>query len=92
VSGEIGQQDRARLAAALEEGPRRDVEAIIARLRRGTWPILQRAGWAAYDQYLKANRVDEGIRSYGEVVTLILRARFEAGWTPVRRDASGSSR
>ena len=92
VSGEVGQQDRARLAAALEEGPRRDVEAIIARLRRGTWPILQRAGWAAYDQYLKANRVEEGIRSYGEVVTLILRARFEDGWIPVRRDASGSSR
>ena len=92
VSGEVGPQDRARLAAALEAGPERDVEAIIARLRRGTWPLLQRAGWAAYDQYLKANRVDEGIRSYGEVVTLILRARFADGWIPVRRDASGSSR
>ena len=92
VSGEVGQQDRTRLAASLEAGPRRDVEAIIARLRRGTWPMLQRAGWAAYDQYLKANRVDEGIRSYGEVVTLILRARFADGWMPVRRDASGSSR
>jgi hypothetical protein len=92
ISGEVGEQDRARLAAALEPGPRRDVEAIIERLRRGRWPMLQRAGWAAYDQYLKANRVDEGIRSYGEVVTLILRARFDDGWTPVRRDATASSR
>jgi hypothetical protein len=92
ISGEVGEQDRARLGAALEPGPRRDVEAIVARLRRGRWPLLQRAGWAAYDQYLKANRVDEGIRSYGEVVTLILRARFDDGWIPVRRDATASSR
>jgi len=92
VSGEVGEQDRTRLAAALEPGPRRDVNEIVARLRRGTWPALQRAGWAAYDQYLKANRVDAGIRSYGEVVTLILRARFEDGWTPVRRDATAPFR
>jgi hypothetical protein len=54
--------------------------------------MLQRAGWAAYDQYLKANRVDEGIQSYGEVVTLILRARFEDGWVPVLRDGTASFR
>jgi len=30
-------------------------------------------------------------RSYGEVVTLILRARFEDGWVPVRRAARASS-
>jgi hypothetical protein len=92
VSGEVGDQDRKVLAAALGPGPNRDVAAIVARLRQGTWPMLQRAGWAAYDQYLKANRVDEGIRSYGEVVTLILRARFDDGWIPVRRDARESSR
>ncbi len=92
VSGEVGEKDRARLAAGLGPGPRRDVDAILARLRRGTWPMLQMAGWAVYDQYLKANRVEEGIRSYGAVVTLILRARFENGWTPVRRGATESSR
>jgi hypothetical protein len=92
VSGEVGEQNRARLAAALEPGPSKDISEIVARLQRGTWPTLQRAGWSAYDQYLKANRVDAGIRSYGEVVTLILRARFEDGWTPVRRGAPGSSR
>jgi hypothetical protein len=91
VSGEVGGAERARLAAALGEGPRRDVDAVIGRLRRGRWPMLQAAGWAVYDQYLKANRVEEGIRSYGAVVTLILRARFQEGWTPVRR-APGSSR
>jgi hypothetical protein len=40
-----------------------------------------------YDKYLRANRVEEGIRSYGKVVTLLLRARFEDGWVPVRRTA-----
>jgi hypothetical protein len=92
VSGEVGEQARARLGTAVEPGPRRDVEAIVARLRRGRWPMLQRAGWAAYDQYLKANRVEEGIRSYGEVVTLILRARFEDGWVPVLRDGTAPFR
>ncbi len=92
VSGEVGQDDRVRLAEALVSGPRRDVDAIVTRLRRGQWPMLQRAGWAVYDQYLKANRVDEGIRSYGEVVTLILRARFDEDWTPVRRGATAPSR
>jgi hypothetical protein len=38
-----------------------------------------------YDQFLKANRVEHGIRNYGAVITLILRARFEENWTPVRR-------
>jgi hypothetical protein len=85
VSGEVSQADRTRLTAALAAGPRRDVDAIVARLRRGQWPMLRTAGWAVYDQYLKANRVDEGIRSYGAVVTLILQARFEDDWTPVRR-------
>ncbi len=46
------------------------------------------SGWRVYDRYLKANRVEEGVRSYGAVVTLILRARFEPGWVPVRRAAA----
>lgn len=90
VNGEVREEDRGTLAAALAEGPRRDVDAIVSRIRRGSWPMLQTAGWAVYDQYLKANRVEEGIRSYGAVVTLILQARFEAGWVPVR--ARGAAR
>jgi hypothetical protein len=88
VNGEVDDDGRARLAKALGTGPRRDVEAIIERLRRGQLPWLRTAGWRVYDQYLKANRVEEGVRSYGAVVTLILRARFEPGWRPVRRAAS----
>jgi hypothetical protein len=89
VSEEVDQEARTRLGKAIEAGPRRDVDAIIGRLRRGQVPWLKTAGWALYDKYLKANRVDAGVRSYGAVVTLILRARFQDGWVPVRR-SSGS--
>jgi hypothetical protein len=45
-----------------------------------------------YDQYLKANRVEEGIRSYGAVLALVLRARLDEGQLPVRRDAQTDDR
>jgi hypothetical protein len=87
ISGEVAPADRTALTSLLADGPRRDIAAIVDRLRRGQLPLLRNASWVVYDKYLRANRVEEGIRSYGEVVTLILRARFEDGWTPVRRAA-----
>ncbi|MBI4265018.1 MAG: DUF3810 family protein [Acidobacteria bacterium] len=88
VNNEVDGEGRARLAQAMEPGPRADIDAIVARLRRGELPWLRNAGWNVYDTYLRANRVEQGVRSYGAVVTLILRARFEDGWTPVRRGAA----
>lgn len=85
VAGESGPAERARLAQGLGDGPRRDIAAVVARMQRGQLPVVRNASWRVYDQYLRANRVEEGIRSYGAVLTLILRARFEDGWTPVRR-------
>lgn len=85
VNSEVNQAEQARLAEALGAGPQRDIDAVVARVRAGEWPWLQNAGWRMYDQYLKANRVEEGVRSYGAVVTLILAARFDEGWIPVRR-------
>ena len=84
LGGEVAAADRKQLAGMLASGPRRDIDDIAERLRRGRWPLLQRSSWQVYDQYLKANRVEAGVRSYGLVVTLILRARFEEGWKPVR--------
>jgi hypothetical protein len=88
INGELGTEGRATLGAALAAGPRADLDAIVARVQRGQLPQLRTASWLLYDQYLKANRVEEGVRSYGAVVTLILRARFDPGWTPVRRRSS----
>jgi hypothetical protein len=92
ITAESSPDDRASLAAALEAGPRRDIDAIADRMRRGQLPFLRSASWRLYDQYLRANRVEEGVASYGAVVTLILQARFEDGWVPIRRGSAASSR
>ena len=83
VSSVVPAADRSALAAALGAGPRADVAAVSERVRRGQLPRLRRVSWAAYDQYLKANHVEEGVRSYDAVITLLSRVRFENGWVPV---------
>jgi hypothetical protein len=88
VNAEVSQAERAQLARTLAAGPRADIDAVVARIRRGEQPWLRDAGWRAYDQYLKANRVEEGVRSYGKVLTLFLRARLGDDWTPVRAGAT----
>ena len=85
LAGEVSAPTRRRLADALAPGPRADIDAVVQRIERGQLPALRRSSWLVYDQYLKANRVEAGVRSYGLVVTLILRAKFDEGWVPVRR-------
>jgi uncharacterized protein DUF3810 len=77
VRGEVSRDVLARIDAALASGPRGDLAAIYGRLATGQ-PAIQRASWRAYDQFLKANRVPEGVRSYDEVITLILGTRLRA--------------
>ena len=86
VAGQLGSSERAGLAEMLDEGPRADLQAIAERLRRGQFPLLRNVSWRVYDRYLKANRVDEGVRSYDEVLTLILGSRFDEEWTPRLRE------
>jgi hypothetical protein len=85
VSSVVPAADRTALARALDAGPRADVSAVIERVQRGQLPRLRRVSWAAYDQYLKANRVEEGVRSYDAVITLLARARFKKDWVPIPR-------
>lgn len=82
VRAEVAAPERAALDKALDAGPRQDMAAVAERLRRGTSPRLRRVSWAAYDQYLKANRVDEGVRSYSRVLELLATARFSEDWVP----------
>lgn len=84
VAGELPPAERDALASTLPPPVRADRDAIAARLTRGIVPAVQQAGWAAYDQYLKANRVTSGVRSYGEVLTLIHRTAFDSRWRPMR--------
>jgi hypothetical protein len=76
--GECARQaPRDRRTAALEHlaaGPRADLEAIARRAQQRV-DIVERLGWRVYDQYLRSQGVDEGVRSYSRVVALIIRAR-----------------
>jgi hypothetical protein len=77
--------DRAAIDAALGAGPRADLAAIRDRIARQVSPRVSTAGWRVYDSYLKANRVEAGAASYGEVVRLALGARLASGWQPLSR-------
>jgi hypothetical protein len=85
VVGALPRSDRDALLARLDDGPRTDLRAISERIRRYTVPAASRAGYALYDRFLKANRVDAGVRSYGEVLLLLLGTKFNEDGSPVRR-------
>jgi hypothetical protein len=78
---QLDEARRREMAGLLESGPRAHLQAIAARLRRST-PAVRRTAGRVYDQFLKAHRVEGGITSYEEVVTLVLGTRFQAGWVP----------
>jgi hypothetical protein len=82
VLGALPRPNRAALARALDPGPRADLLALVERASRID-PALQAASWRMYDQYLKANRVEEGVRSYSRVLVLVLGTRYGPAWTPV---------
>jgi hypothetical protein len=73
---------RAEAVARLAPGPRGDLDAIRARLLRQVDPHLFAVGQRIYDRYLKANRVESGVESYGQVVRLVLGVRFGPEWAP----------
>jgi hypothetical protein len=81
LAGGLAAADRRAIDADLDDGPRRDMHAIIARYQRSA-PRVRIVAWQMYDRYLKANRVPEGIASYDAVVTLILGTKFSNDWIP----------
>ena len=81
----LPQTDRDAIAHTLESGPRADLQAIVERIRQQQSPAASRASYAAYDKFLKANRVEAGIRSYDEVIRLLTGSRFTTEGKPVLR-------
>lgn len=75
----------------LAEGPRADFAAIAERLRQAA-PVVRDAARNAYNSYLRANRVEEGIESYDAVLRLMLGAPLDARWTPALRTTSSPRR
>jgi hypothetical protein len=82
LAGALPASAMKNIAATLGSGPRADLLAIRARLRRNINPTVAMAGWRVYDSYLKANRVEEGAASYAGVVRLVTGTAFDSNWLP----------
>jgi hypothetical protein len=66
----------------------RDIRAIQQRLREQVKPGIARAQQAAYDRYLKANRVSEGIDSYRYFVRWMTGATYDSTGLPLVHTAT----
>ena len=65
---------RLEVGSVLEPGPRRDLAAINERVGQAQ-PVVSRYARNVYDRFLKAHRVEAGVRSYDAVVRLVLGVR-----------------
>ena len=77
IAGGLPREERAAVGEALADGPRRDLRALAERIARQSTPFVRHASQAAYDRFLKANRLEAGVASYGLVVTLLLGASVD---------------
>jgi hypothetical protein len=88
VAAALPREDRRELAARLHPVVVADLAAARQRLERSS-PAVRTAARGAYDTYLKANRVEEGIASYNAVVRLLLGTSFDLNWRPALRESAG---
>jgi Protein of unknown function (DUF3810) len=71
ATNQLPRTDRQRLLDKLDEGPKRDQQAIFDRLKMRIEPVEQ-VSWQTYDRYLKSQGVAEGVGSYSRVVQLLV--------------------
>ncbi len=83
--GARDREDRRAIIARLPEAVRADLQAMAARSARDEVRVVSLMAWRTYDTYLRSQRVESGVRNYGEVIRLLAGTRFEAGWRPVLR-------
>jgi Protein of unknown function (DUF3810) len=81
VASGLPPADRRTLAALLSPPVRADLNAERERFNRST-PAVRAAARGAYDTYLRANRIEEGIANYNAVVRLMLGAALDGEWNP----------
>ncbi len=90
--GGLPPERQRRVRELIGTGPRRDLEAIGARLAEQQ-PWVHAVAWQTYDGFLKANRVDEGVARYDAVARVLVAAgdpatgrlrRLPAAWPPAR--------
>lgn len=80
-----GRSEREKVWARLPDGVLADLKAMAERSERDQVRVVSRMAWRTYDTYLRSQRVESGVRNYGEVVRLLAGTRFEAGWRPALR-------
>ena len=85
LAAALPREDGRELAARLHPVVMADLAAARERLVRSS-PAVRTAARGAYDTYLKANRVEEGIASYNAVVRLLLGTSFDLNWKPLLRE------
>ncbi len=71
ASAQLQPEVRQLVLGPLADGPRRDQEAIVARLRQRV-EVLDRASWVAYDRAIRSQGAVHGVRGYGRVVELLI--------------------
>ena len=71
----------------LDPGIRADLAAMAQRQARQQ-PQVQRAAFKVYDQYLRANRVNDGVASYSRALSLILSPALRGALSAYRVDRS----
>ena len=81
ISSGLPLEDRRALAGALSQPVRADLMAERERFNRSS-PAVRTAARGAYDTYLRANRIEEGIANYNAVVRLMLGTSLDADWNP----------
>ncbi|HXG89847.1 MAG TPA: DUF3810 family protein [Vicinamibacterales bacterium] len=71
VAAQLPRDEQRALINRLDQGPRQDRQAMYTRLQSRIESV-SRVSWQTYDQYLKAQGVDEGVENYSRVVQLLL--------------------
>jgi len=66
----------------LDTGPRKDIQRVLDRARREQVRLINDFQRSLLDIFLKANSVEEGVRSYSRVVLLV--AATQASWERYR--------
>lgn len=74
AAGALPPAARRAALSKLEAGVKRDIEMIAKRVQAEQKPRVQRAAFKVYDEYLRANQVEDGTASYGRALGLILSA------------------
>jgi hypothetical protein len=69
----------------LDPGIRADLSAVAERLSRRD-PAVQRTAFHIYDNYLRANHVQDGVASYSRALTLILSPQMREALNDYRAD------